>query len=163
MPCNPVGLPANPRHDEELLAAYVATGSRDAFDELVRRYEGELYGYLWHFLGDAQLAEDLFQNTFLQVHLKCRQFEPGRRLRPWLYKIATSQAVDLLRRNRRHKAVSFGAADDARGRINRPGKTPRDAKATRDPAAQMENSTRTMNKFAGPCGLLPEKRRISWC
>ena len=107
MPRNSVGPPANRRRDEELLAAYVETGSRDAFEELLRRYEGELYGYLRHFLGDAQLAEDAFQNTFLQVHLKCRQFEPDRRLRPWLYKIATNQAVDLLRQNRRHKAASF--------------------------------------------------------
>ena len=58
----------------------------------------------------AQLAEDAFQNTFLQLHRKCRQFQPGRRLRPWLYTIAANQAVDLLRRNRRHKAVSLSAA-----------------------------------------------------
>ena len=61
-------------------------------------------------LGDAQLAEDAFQTTFLQVHLKCRQFMPGRRLRPWLYTIAAHQAVDLLRRNRRHNTVSLSAA-----------------------------------------------------
>ncbi len=98
------------RPDEELLAAYVETENRDAFEELVHRYERELYSYLRHFLGDAQLAEDAFQTTFLQVHLKCRQFAPGRRLRPWLYTIAANQAVDLLRRNRRHKAVSLGTA-----------------------------------------------------
>ena len=101
-------LPVRP--DEELLAAYAETGNREAFEELVRRYQRELYGYLRRCLGDAQLAEDAFQTTFLQVHLKCRQFMPGRRLRPWLYTIAAHQAVDLLRRNRRHKAVSLSAA-----------------------------------------------------
>jgi RNA polymerase sigma-70 factor, ECF subfamily len=95
------------RHDEQLLTTYAATGSREAFEELVRLYEREIYGYLCHFLGDAQLAEDAFQSTFLQVHLKCRQFEQGRRLRPWLYAIAGNQAVDLLRRQRRHKLVSL--------------------------------------------------------
>jgi RNA polymerase sigma-70 factor (ECF subfamily) len=98
------------RPDEELLAAYAETGNRDAFEELVRRYQRELYGYLRRRLGDAQLAEDAFQTTFLQVHLKCRQFMPGRRLRPWLFTIAAHQAVDLLRRTRRHKTVSLSAA-----------------------------------------------------
>jgi RNA polymerase sigma-70 factor (ECF subfamily) len=93
-----------------LLAAYVQTGSREAFEGLVWRYERELYGYLHHILGDAQLAEDAFQSTFLQVHLKCRQFQPGRKLRPWLYAIVNHQAVDLLRRNRRHQAASLNAA-----------------------------------------------------
>ena len=98
------------QRDEELLLEYAATGSQDAFRELVRLYERDIYNYLYHRLGDAQLAEDAFQNTFLQLHRKCRQFQPGRRLRPWLYTIAANQAVDLLRRNRRHKAVSLSAA-----------------------------------------------------
>jgi RNA polymerase sigma-70 factor (ECF subfamily) len=102
------------RRDEELLATYAATGSRAVFEELVRLYEREMYSYLYNYLGDAQLAEDAFQNTFLQLHRKCHQFEPGRRLRPWLYTIAGNQAVDLLRRNRRHKAASLStAAGDA--------------------------------------------------
>jgi RNA polymerase sigma-70 factor (ECF subfamily) len=53
------------------------------------------------------MAEDVFQQTFLQVHLKCDQFEPGRKVRPWLYAVATNQAIDCQRRNRRHRAVSL--------------------------------------------------------
>ena len=106
--CERMQIRSSVRTDEELLATYAETGNRDAFEELVHRYERELYSYLRQFLGDAQLAEDVFQTTFLQVHLKCRQFAPGRRLRPWLYAIAAHQAVDLLRRNRRHKAVILG-------------------------------------------------------
>jgi RNA polymerase sigma-70 factor (ECF subfamily) len=106
--------PSPTGRDEELLLEYAATGSQPAFEELVRLYEREIYSYLRRRLQDAQLAEDAFQNTFLQLHLKCGQFEPGRRLRPWLYTIAAHQAVDLLRRNRRHKTVRLtAAADDA--------------------------------------------------
>jgi RNA polymerase sigma-70 factor, ECF subfamily len=104
------------RPDEELLLDYAQTGNRAAFEELVHRHERKLHGYLRAFLGDAQLAEDAFQGTFLQVHLKCRQFEAGRRLGPWLYKIATNQAHDLLRRNRRHRAVSLDGALCGNGR-----------------------------------------------
>ena len=53
------------------------------------------------------MAEDVFQTAFLQVHLKCDQFEAGRRFRPWLYTIATNAAIDARRRNKRHIAVSL--------------------------------------------------------
>jgi RNA polymerase sigma-70 factor (ECF subfamily) len=53
------------------------------------------------------MAEDAFQGTFLQVHLKSDQFQEGRRVRPWLYTIATNQAIDAQRRNKRHQLVSL--------------------------------------------------------
>ncbi len=101
--------------DEELLLQYRRTGRRELFADLVGRYERELYNYLRRYLGDAGMAEDAFQASFLQVHLKCDQFEDGRRFRPWLYTIATNQAIDAQRRNRRHRMVSLdrgGAAMD---------------------------------------------------
>jgi RNA polymerase sigma-70 factor (ECF subfamily) len=93
--------------DEQLLLAYRTTGDRDRFAQLVRRYERELYSYLRRYLGDAEMAEDAFQAAFLQVHLKCDHFEEGRKFRPWLYTIATNQAIDAQRRNRRHRMVSL--------------------------------------------------------
>ncbi len=92
--------------DEELLIAFRG-GRRETFGILVRRYERELYGYLRRYLGDDHLADDVFQNTFLQVYQKADQYDAGRRVRPWLYTIATNQAVDALRRQNRHAAVSL--------------------------------------------------------
>jgi RNA polymerase sigma-70 factor, ECF subfamily len=102
--------PLTLRPDESLALEYAETGNQRAFEELVHRYEREIYSYLRHRLGDSHLAEDAFQTTFLQLHLKCHQFEPNRRLRPWLYTIANNQATDLLRRNRRHRATSLSNA-----------------------------------------------------
>jgi RNA polymerase sigma-70 factor (ECF subfamily) len=93
--------------DEELLLHYRATGDRELFALLVRRYEAELYNYLRRYLADAEMAEDVFQATFLQVHLKCDQFEEGRKFRPWLYTVATNQAIDARRRAKRHRMVSL--------------------------------------------------------
>lgn len=92
--------------DEDLLDRF-CRGQAETFGVLVRRYERELYGYLRRYLGDASLAEDVFQNTFLQVYVKSGQYEPGRPVRPWLYTIATHQAIDAMRRNGRHQAVSL--------------------------------------------------------
>jgi RNA polymerase sigma-70 factor (ECF subfamily) len=93
--------------DEELLVEYRRIGNRRAFEELVHRYERELYGYLRNYLGDAATAEDVFQQTFLQVYLKCDQFEPARKFRPWLYAVATNQAIDYQRHHGRHRMTSL--------------------------------------------------------
>jgi len=55
------------------------------------------------------LAEDVFQTTFFLVHQKCELFEADRAFRTWLYRIATNQAIDEKRRNKRHLAVHLDA------------------------------------------------------
>ena len=122
-PQNPAvgGLQIGPLSDEEILLSYRQTRDADMFAQLVQRYERELYNYLRRYLGGAESAEDVFQATFLQVHLKCDRFEKGRKFRPWLYAIATNQAIDLQRRNQRHRAVSLNRSgyenDDDVGRL----------------------------------------------
>src|ERR1700709_1114676 len=93
--------------DEVLLSRYRDEGRTADCASLVHRYERELYRYLVRYTGDAALAEDVFQNTFLQVHLKRGLYEEGRPFRPWLYSIATHQAVDALRKVGRHPTVSL--------------------------------------------------------
>ncbi len=98
--------PLSQHSDEDLLNRF-RKGQRDVFGTLVRRYQRELYGYLRRYLGDADLAEDVFQTTFLQVFSKAGQFEAGRPVRPWLYAIATNQAIDAMRKAGRRPAVSL--------------------------------------------------------
>ncbi len=93
--------------DEELLLEYRVTGRPAVFETLVKRYERELYNYLRRFLNNQVLAEDAFQATFMQVHLKCHLYDDSRKVRPWLYTVATNQAIDIQRRNRRHRLVSL--------------------------------------------------------
>jgi RNA polymerase sigma-70 factor (ECF subfamily) len=93
--------------DEQLLLRYRDTGDSEAFTTLVQRYERELFNYLRRYLGDADQADDVFQATFLQVHRRCHLFDAKRRLRPWLYSIANHQAIDSMRRSRRHQIMSL--------------------------------------------------------
>jgi RNA polymerase sigma-70 factor (ECF subfamily) len=89
-----MGSPSRP--DEKLLADY-RHGDKNAFSELVGRYQRELYHFLVRFLGNRAAAEDVFQETFLQVHQSAEQFDPQRRFRPWLFTIAANKARDLIR------------------------------------------------------------------
>jgi RNA polymerase sigma-70 factor (ECF subfamily) len=114
----PPSGPAEPLTEcsDEVLLTCFQNGRREAFAVLVRRYERELYGYLRRYLGDASLADDVFQNTFLQLYTKISQYQPGRPVRPWLYTIATHQAIDALRRAGRHQTLSLEQQREAAGR-----------------------------------------------
>lgn len=82
--------------DEQLLEAY-RFGDKTSFKQLVERYQRELFHFLVRFLGDRAAAEDVFQETFLQVHQSAEQFDLQRRFRPWLFTIAANKARDLMR------------------------------------------------------------------
>lgn len=96
------------RTDEQLLSDY-RHGDRTGFAELVERYQRELYHFLVRFLGDRAAAEDVFQETFLQVHQSAEQFDPQRRFRPWLFTIAANKARDLIRSQARRPATPLQA------------------------------------------------------
>jgi len=98
---------ASPHESDEELLGRFRQGDSLAFGDLVRRFQRELYAYLRRYLANETLAEDVFQNTFVQVFQKAGQFEDGRKVRPWLYAIATHQAIDALRRQGRRSAVSL--------------------------------------------------------
>ena len=94
--------------DERLIELYCA-GDRGAFTALIKRYQQELFAFLFRFLGSRAAAEDVFQDTFLQIHLRADRFETDRQLKPWLFTIAANKARDYLRRNKRHANVSLDA------------------------------------------------------
>jgi len=100
--------------DEQLLRRYMQ-GDTQAFEQLIDRYRRELFHFLSRYLGDPALAEDVFQETFLQVHLSAGGFDLSRRLKPWLFTIAANKARDALRTRTRRSAVSLDAEIDAGG------------------------------------------------
>jgi RNA polymerase sigma-70 factor (ECF subfamily) len=76
-------------------------GDRDAFGELVRRYERRLLRLISRFVPDFELARDLTQETFLRVYERLDQFDPSRRFGPWLFRIGVNLTLDYLRRRKR--------------------------------------------------------------
>lgn len=87
--------------DEELMQRYVADGDRAAFEALFRRHGPRLRGFFLRSVGDATVAQDLVQQTFLHVHRARHDFQPGRPLKPWLYTIAVNVRRELYRRRGR--------------------------------------------------------------
>src|SRR6185503_16227134 len=113
------GEPAPPRPDQAerelcaLMEGYLA-GRIEAFDDLYAALAGRLRGYLMTQCRDAALADDLLQDTFLQMHRSRRTYEPGRPVTPWVFAIA--RHVYLMHRRATARRLRFEAtvAADAR-------------------------------------------------
>lgn len=104
--------PPQPVTDEQLLGAH-REGEAQAFEQLVERYRIELFRFLIRFCGSRADAEDVFQETFVQVHLAADRFDLTRRFRPWLYTIAANKARDRLRSAKRRRTLSLSAGVDS--------------------------------------------------
>lgn len=100
--------------DEELLRRFVENSDRSSFEFLLGRYRHEMYNYLRRYLGNDELAEDAFQLAFLRVYQKADKFDLNRRFRPWLYGVATNQAIDLQRKCNRqaHQSLDWTSDED---------------------------------------------------
>lgn len=94
--------------DEQVFEAFRAE-EPGAYRELIERYHDDLLRFLTRMVGDRAAAEDIFQDTFLQVHISAHSFDSSRRFRPWLFTIAANKARDYLRKKNRRKTVELSA------------------------------------------------------
>ncbi len=94
--------------DEQLFDAH-RKGDKTTLRILIERHEGDLFRFLYRLSGDRQIAEDAFQEAFLQVHLSADRFDITRRFRPWLFTIAANKARDQLRKKVRRSELPLSA------------------------------------------------------
>ena len=76
-------------------------GSEAAWREMVRRFEGVVYGVSYRILKDPDEARDATQESLIKALRALNTFDPGRKLKPWLSKIAWNHAIRLAAK--RHK------------------------------------------------------------
>ena len=85
---------------EARLVAQALGGSEAAFEQIVRRHQRAVLTLLVRLTGDAGLAEDLAQETFVKAFRSLGAFDTARRLSSWLLRIAHNTGIDALRRQR---------------------------------------------------------------
>ena len=77
------------------------SGDRNAFSELVRIHAQGVFNVVYRMCGDALLAEDAAQETFIRAWQSISSYRPQTPLRNWLYRIAFNAAMDMLRKEKR--------------------------------------------------------------
>ena len=90
-----------PAINEIELVTRAQRGERDAFSELVRIHAQGVMNVVYRMCGDARVAEDAAQETFIQAWLHLASYRPQTSLRSWLYRIAVNAATDMLRKEKR--------------------------------------------------------------
>jgi RNA polymerase sigma-70 factor (ECF subfamily) len=90
-----------PAVNEIELVTQAQRGERNAFNELVRIHAQGVMNVVYRMCGDAQVAEDAAQETFIQAWQHLASYRPQTSLRSWLYRIAVNAATDMLRKEKR--------------------------------------------------------------
>jgi RNA polymerase sigma-70 factor (ECF subfamily) len=121
-------------------------GDKEAFGELVTRYERRLIRVILRFVPDVEQARDLAQETFFRVYRRLDQFDPARRFGPWMFRIGVNLTLDYLRKRKRR--LRWSLFSDA------PSETAPDPE-TPDPRTQLDLS----QEVRAVMELLPEKYR----
>lgn len=91
--------------DRTLIEAFVDSGDTECLGILLKRYESSLVRFVTNFLGDADAAQDIVQETFLRVAKRPRKLIGVSSCHNWLLKVARNLSIDHLRRlirQRRH-------------------------------------------------------------
>ncbi len=98
--------------DDQLLSAYVEQGDQRAFQQLVNRHKDRVYGFILGMVYDAELANDLFQDTFLKVvdvmHRRRGNYTPQGRFLGWVLRIARNVVYDHKRSRNKWKDIADG-------------------------------------------------------
>ena len=85
--------------DEELVKVYL-DGDKENFDEIVNRYLKMIYNFIYRFVGNEKLAEDITQETFIKVWKNLKKFDTTKSFKTWVYSIAKNTAIDYLRKRK---------------------------------------------------------------
>jgi RNA polymerase sigma-70 factor (ECF subfamily) len=102
-----VAAVTDPRSDEQLMAAYVA-GDSAAFRAIFERFAPLLLRAMLRELYVREEANDLVQQTFLQLHRARADFDPGQKLKPWVFTIAMNLKREYFRRKKRRPERALG-------------------------------------------------------
>jgi RNA polymerase sigma-70 factor (ECF subfamily) len=95
------------------LVASAAQGLEGGFEELVRRYQRPISGYVYRMVGDYEAALDLTQEIFIKIYASLARYRPEFKFSTWIYKIAHNAAIDHLRRHSgRERSIISGTEND---------------------------------------------------
>jgi RNA polymerase sigma-70 factor, ECF subfamily len=86
--------------DADLLSRFVH-GDQTAFEQLFRRFEGDVYGWIMRIVRDPSAADDVLVEAFWRAYRGRAHFDPVRSFGAWMRRIATNAALDQLRSTRR--------------------------------------------------------------
>jgi len=92
--------------EQELIQAYIK-GNENAIEQLILRHKNRVYSYIYYKVKDEELAEDIFQDTFIKAinTIKKGNYNDEGKFLPWVLRIAHNLIIDFFRKNARMPMV----------------------------------------------------------
>ncbi len=88
------------KNNDVVLIQRILAGDEAAFESLIRKYRKQIHVHAWRKTGDFHIAEDITQDTFLQVYQKLDTLDDPTRFSGWLYAIVNRLCIAWFRKNR---------------------------------------------------------------
>lgn len=101
-----------PLTDEQLVQGYIG-GDNGAFDQLLHRHESKVFSYIFNIVKNKDIADDIFQETFVKAIMTLRQgrYTESGRFGAWLMRIAHNLIIDYYRQEKAENTVSSDDQD----------------------------------------------------
>ncbi len=140
---------------DEALVKGILEGNTLAFQQLVDQYKDLVMSVCYGYLHNQQDSEDLAQEVFIEVYRSIGNFRGDSRLSTWLYRIATTKAMDMLKSRKRQKRGAFfksSSLDDVNIQRHVERETPEDVMMQKERLAVLSEAL----------DQLPDKQRIAY-
>jgi RNA polymerase sigma-70 factor (ECF subfamily) len=138
--------------DDQRLIAECLQGDTAAFGVLVRRYQDRLYHTVYHLVDNAEDAQDVVQEAFLNAYQALAGFKGDAQFSTWLYRIAVNTAISLKRKRRATVRIDGGAAGETA--------EPSDASEQSRPGHALERAEQERRVRQALSRLSPEHRAV---
>ena len=93
--------------DEKQLITDLQNGSESAFRRLVELFQDKVYNAVVSIVQNSEEAEDVSQEVFIEVYESVKKFRGDSKLSTWIYRIATTKALEAYRKKRASKRFAF--------------------------------------------------------
>lgn len=100
-------------NDLDILLSRCRQGDALAWEALVRRYQGRIYGFALHYLRDPEEARDAAQEIFIKMYRHLSSIRDGRTFLPWMLRLARNGCLDRIRNRKARPHDFLASADDA--------------------------------------------------
>lgn len=92
--------------DNELIEL-IRQENHERYSEIIERYQGKLFAYLYRLIGNRDEAEDLLQDVFIKAYKNLHSYDVERKFSSWIYRIAHNEAVNYIKRKYLKRFISW--------------------------------------------------------
>jgi len=144
----PSGEDLKGARDAELVARSKA-GDNQAFGELIRRYQKQVFRIVLRMVKSPDDADDITQDTFVRAHRGLGTFKDEFDFHPWLFRIAYNQAINFINKRKRQAAADIDEVPE------------RDMKTGPEPESPVQSASRheLLGRLSAALERLPEEQR----